>query len=121
VTNFGQRDFDAYGSAQQKGLVTPLAQGDMLRLLPDTEPHVGSDASPSRPQRPARTLRHQRQAVHHQRQKNGDVAIVIAVTDKGAGKRHERVHRAHQPGYSADRLEDKLGQHSSDTAQVTFD
>ena len=25
------------------------------------------------------------------------------------------------PGYSADRLEDKLGQHSSDTAQVTFD
>ena len=55
--------------------------------------------------------------------KNGHVAIVIAVTDKGAGKKGMSafIVPTSTPGYSADRLEDKLGQHSSDTAQVNFD
>ncbi len=55
--------------------------------------------------------------------KNGQVAIVIAVTDKGAGKRGMSAFLVptDAPGYNVARLEDKLGQHSSDTAQINFD
>ena len=55
--------------------------------------------------------------------KNGQVAIVIAVTDKGAGKKGMSAFIiAHQHArYVVARLEDKLGQHSSDTAQINFD
>jgi alkylation response protein AidB-like acyl-CoA dehydrogenase len=55
--------------------------------------------------------------------KHGDVAIVIAVTDKGAGKRGMSAFLVptNSPGYVVARLEDKLGQHSSDTAQINFD
>ena len=53
----------------------------------------------------------------------GDVAIVIAVTDKGAGKKglSAFIVPTRTPGYNVARLEDKLGQHSSDTAQINFD
>jgi butyryl-CoA dehydrogenase len=55
--------------------------------------------------------------------KNGDVAIVIAVTDKSAGKKGMSafIVPTATTGYIVDRLEDKLGQHSSDTAQIRFD
>ena len=55
--------------------------------------------------------------------KNGDVAIVVAVTDKGAGKRGMSAFLVptDAPGYVVARIEDKLGQHSSDTAQINFD
>jgi alkylation response protein AidB-like acyl-CoA dehydrogenase len=51
-------------------------------------------------------------------------AIVIAVTDKGAGKKGMSAFLVptSNPGLRAWRgLEDKLGQHSSDTAQINFD
>ncbi|MFZ9988770.1 MAG: acyl-CoA dehydrogenase family protein, partial [Burkholderiaceae bacterium] len=53
---------------------------------------------------------------------NGDVAIVIAVTDKAAGKRGMSAFLVptSTPGYTVARLEDKLGQHSSDTAQIVL-
>jgi butyryl-CoA dehydrogenase len=55
--------------------------------------------------------------------KNGDVAIVLAVTDKSAGKRgiSAFIVPTNTPGYIVARLEDKLGQHSSDTAQLVFE
>jgi butyryl-CoA dehydrogenase len=55
--------------------------------------------------------------------KNGDVAIVMAVTDKAAGKKGMSAFLVptSAPGYVVARLEDKLGQHSSDTAQINFD
>jgi alkylation response protein AidB-like acyl-CoA dehydrogenase len=55
--------------------------------------------------------------------KHGDVAVVIAVTDKGAGKKglSAFIVPTQTPGYNVARLEDKLGQHSSDTAQINFD
>jgi butyryl-CoA dehydrogenase len=55
--------------------------------------------------------------------KNGDVAIVMAVTDKAAGKKgiSAFIVPTNTPGYWADRVEDKLGQHASDTAQVRFE
>ena len=55
--------------------------------------------------------------------KNGDVAIVMAVTDKGAGKKgiSAFIVPTSSGGYSVDRIEDKLGQHASDTAQIRFE
>jgi len=45
------------------------------------------------------------------------------VTDKGAGKKGMSAFLVptNAPGYVVARLEDKLGQHSSDTAQINFD
>jgi alkylation response protein AidB-like acyl-CoA dehydrogenase len=50
------------------------------------------------------------------------VAIVIAVTDKGASKRGMSafIVPTDAPGYTVARLEDKLGQHSVDTAQINY-
>lgn len=79
----------AYGTAaQQKQWLTPLAQGQMLGAFCLTEPHVGSDASSLR----TTALRvGDEYVINSVKQfitsgKNGHVAIVIAVTDKGAGK-----------------------------------
>ena len=55
--------------------------------------------------------------------KHGDVAIVMAVTDKAAGKKGISAFLVPTtaPGYTVARLEDKMGQHASDTAQILFD
>ena len=55
--------------------------------------------------------------------KHGDVAIVMAITDKAAGKKgiSAFVVPTTAPGYTVARLEDKMGQHASDTAQILFD
>ncbi len=115
-----------YGSAaQKKQWLIPLAQGDMLGAFCLTEPHTGSDASSLRTTAAkdgdAYVLNGVKQFITSG--KNGQVAIVIAVTDKGAGKKGMSafIVPTDAPGYSASRLEDKLGQHSSDTAQVNFD
>ena len=51
------------------------------------------------------------------------MAIVIAVTDKGAGKKGMSafIVPTNAPGWVVARLEEKLGQHSSDTAQINFE
>ena len=115
-----------YGNpAQKKQWLIPLAQGDMLGAFCLTEPHTGSDASSLRTtavkQGDAYVLNGVKQFITSGQ--NGQVAIVIAVTDKGAGKKGMSafIVPTDAPGYSASRLEDKLGQHSSDTAQVNFD
>ncbi|MDQ0589098.1 acyl-CoA dehydrogenase family protein [Variovorax paradoxus] len=115
-----------YGNAQQKKQwLEPLAQGRMLGAFCLTEPQAGSDASSLRT-----TARKDGEGyvIDGVKQfitsgKNGQVAIVIAVTDKGAGKRGMSafIVPTDAPGYSVARLEDKLGQHSSDTAQINFD
>jgi hypothetical protein len=55
--------------------------------------------------------------------KNADYAMVVAVTDRAAGKRGMSmfVVPTDAPGYVVARLEEKLGQHSSDTAQIVFE
>lgn len=115
-----------YGNAQQKKKwLQPLAQGQMLGAFCLTEPQAGSDASSLRT-----TARKDAEGwvIDGVKQfitsgKNGQVAIVIAVTDKGAGKRGMSafIVPTDAPGYNVARLEDKLGQHSSDTAQINFD
>ena len=118
--------FMAYGNAaQKKQWLTKLAQGQMLGAFCLTEPHVGSDASGLRTtavkEGDAYVINGVKQFITSG--KNGDVAIVIAVTDKGAGKKGMSafIVPTNAPGYVVARLEDKLGQHSSDTAQINFD
>ena len=115
-----------YGNPKQKKeLLTKLAQGELLGAFCLTEPHVGSDASSLRTTAvkdgDAYVLNGVKQFITSG--KNGQLAIVIAVTDKGAGKKGMSafIVPTNAPGYVVARLEDKLGQHSSDTAQVNFD
>jgi len=115
-----------YGNAaQQKQWLTPLAQGDMLGMFCLTEPHAGSDASAlktsARKDGDGYVLNGVKQFITSGQ--NGSLAIVIAVTDKGAGKKGMSafIVPTATPGYQVARLEDKLGQHSSDTAQINFD
>jgi alkylation response protein AidB-like acyl-CoA dehydrogenase len=116
----------AYGNAaQKKQWLTPLAQGQMLGAFCLTEPHVGSDASAlttsAVQQGDSYVINGVKQFITSG--KYGDVAIVIAVTDKAAGKKGMSafIVPTSSPGYNVARLEDKLGQHSSDTAQINFD
>ena len=115
-----------YGNAQQKKQwLQPLAQGLMLGAFCLTEPQAGSDASSlrttARKDADGYVIDGVKQFITSG--KNGQVAIVIAVTDKGAGKRGMSafIVPTDAPGYNVARLEDKLGQHSSDTAQINFD
>jgi butyryl-CoA dehydrogenase len=51
------------------------------------------------------------------------VAIVFAVTDKAAGKKGISCFLVPTatPGYVVARIEEKMGQHASDTAQIAFE
>src|SRR5262249_61685591 len=55
--------------------------------------------------------------------KNADVAVVFAVTDKAAGKKGISAFLVETatPGYVVARVEEKLGQRASDTAQIVFE
>ena len=115
-----------YGNAQQQEFwLRPLAQGKMLGAFCLTEPHVGSDASALRTSAVRDggdyVINGVKQFITSG--KNGDVAIVIAVTDKAAGKKGMSafIVPTSNPGYQVARLEEKLGQHSSDTAQINFE
>ncbi len=115
-----------YGNAQQQERwLRPLAQGRMLGAFCLTEPHVGSDASALRT---TATRTGDGYVINGVKQfitsgRHGHVAIVIAVTDKAAGKRGMSafIVPTDTPGYQVARLEDKVGQHSSDTAQINFE
>lgn len=116
----------SYGNdAQKRDWLTPLARGEMLGAFCLTEPQAGSDASALRTTA-ARdgdvyVLNGVKQFITSG--KNGNVAIVMAVTDKAAGKRgiSAFIVPTDTPGYIVARTEDKLGQHSSDTAQIVFE
>ena len=115
-----------YGSAaQQERWLKPLASGALLGAFALTEAHAGSDAA-------ALKTTARRDGDHYvidgakqfiTSGKNGDLAIVFAVTDKGAGKKGISAFMVptNTPGYSVPRIEQKLGQHASDTAQLLFD
>lgn len=110
---------------QKRDWLVPLARGEMLGAFCLTEPHVGSDASGLRT---TATRDGDHFVLNGVKQfitsgKNADVAIVMAVTDKAAGKRGISAFLVptKTPGYTVARIEDKLGQHSSDTAQILFE
>jgi len=115
-----------YGSDEQKArYLTKLASGEWLGCFCLTEPHTGSDAAAirttARRESGAWVLNGVKQFITTG--KEGQLAIVFAVTDKAAGKKGISCFLAptDTPGYIVARLEEKLGQHASDTAQILFE
>ncbi|APE98126.1 TPA: acyl-CoA dehydrogenase [Pseudomonas putida] len=115
-----------FGTEQQKArFLTPLASGAMLGAFALTEPQAGSDASSLKAR--ARldgdhyVLTGSKQFITSGQ--NAGVVIVFAVTDPDAGKRgiSAFIVPTDSPGYQVARVEDKLGQHASDTCQIVFD
>jgi butyryl-CoA dehydrogenase len=116
----------AFGNEDQKQrFLKPLARGDMLGAFCLTEPHVGSEAGGLRTTAQREGDEYVLNGVKQfiTSGKNGDVAIVMAVTDKAAGKKGISAFLVPTatPGYTVARIEDKMGQHSSDTAQILFE
>ncbi len=116
----------AFANEEQKQqFLKPLARGDMLGAFCLTEPHVGSEAGGLKTtavrEGDEYVLNGVKQFITSG--KYGDVAIVMAVTDKAAGKKGISAFLVptSTPGYVVARLEDKMGQHSSDTAQILFE
>ncbi len=110
---------------QKQQWLRPLARGDMLGAFCLTEPHAGSQADGLKT---TATKVGGDYLINGVKQfitsgKNGDVAIVMAVTDKAAGKKgiSAFIVPTNAPGYTVARLEDKMGQHASDTAQILFE
>ncbi len=115
-----------YGSdAQKEKYLRPLAEGRSIGAFCLTEPQVGSDAG-------AIATRAERRGAHWVLNgtkqfitsgKNADVAVVFAVSDKGAGKKgiSAFVVPTSAPGWRVARVEDKLGQRASDTAQIALE
>ncbi len=120
----------AFANADQRQrFLLPLARGDMLGAFCLTEPHVGSEAGGLKT---TAVFSNDTDGGHYVLNgvkqfitsgKNGDVAIVMAVTDRAAGKKgiSAFIVPTATPGYTVARIEDKLGQHASDTAQILFD
>ena len=116
----------AFGTEEQKMRWLPaLARGQTFGCFCLTEPAAGSDAAAivTRAER-----RGDRYVLNGVKQfittgKNADVALVFAVTDKAAGKRGMSafVVPTTTPGYRVARVEDKLGQRASDTAQIALE
>ncbi len=115
-----------FGSeAQKQEFLVPLARGEKLGAFCLTEPHVGSNAAAlktaARRAGSEYVLNGVKQFITSG--KNGDLAIVIAVTEPAAGKRGMSafIVPTDTPGYVVARLEEKTGQRSSDTAQIVLE
>ncbi|MFO1307784.1 MAG: acyl-CoA dehydrogenase family protein [Burkholderiales bacterium] len=116
----------AFGSDDQRARhLVPLARGEKLGCFCLTEPHVGSDAG-------AITTRAERDGdgyvLNGVKQfittgKHADLAVVFAVTDRAAGKKGISAFLVETgtPGYVVARVEEKMGQRASDTAQIVFE
>jgi alkylation response protein AidB-like acyl-CoA dehydrogenase len=118
LMTFGNED-------QKQRFLKPLARGDMLGAFCLTEPHVGSEAGGLKTTAVRDGADYLINGVKQfiTSGKNGDLAIVMAVTDKAAGKKGISAFLVPTatPGYLVARIEDKLGQHASDTAQINFE
>ena len=111
--------------AQKQRFLPKLASGEWVGGYALTEPQAGSDAADLR-------TRARRDGDHYVLNgtkqfitsgKNGNVIIVFAVTNPEAGKKgiSAFIVPTDTPGYNVVRVEDKLGQHASDTCQIAFD
>ncbi len=115
-----------YGTEEQKQrFLKPMARGELLGAFALSEPQAGSDAA-NLHARAARdgngyVLNGVKQFITSG--KNADIVITFAVTDPAAGKKgiSAFIVPTHSDGYRVARVERKLGQHASDTAQIIFD
>ncbi|HKP67341.1 MAG TPA: acyl-CoA dehydrogenase family protein [Casimicrobiaceae bacterium] len=117
---------NAFGNDAQKArYLKPLARGDALGCFGLTEPQTGSDAGAIATRAEQRGDSYVLNGVKQfiTTGANADVAIVFAVTDKAAGKKgiSAFIVDAKTPGFVVARVEEKLGQRASDTAQIVFE
>ncbi|MEW5782608.1 MAG: acyl-CoA dehydrogenase family protein [Pseudomonadota bacterium] len=115
-----------YGSeAQKQRWLKGAASGELLGCFCLTEPHVGSDAAAIRTRAVKEgdhwVLNGVKQFITSG--KHAKIAIVFAVTDPAAGRKGISCFcvPTDTPGYTVARIEEKLGQHASDTAQIVFE
>src|SRR5712692_8912173 len=102
-----------------------MAQGEMLAAFCLTEPQAGSDAAAIK----TRARHHgNRWVLNGTKQfistgKHAQLAIVFAVTDPEHGRRGISAFLVptDSPGFRVARIEHKLGQRASDTAQLVFE
>ena len=116
----------AFGDdAQKERFLVPLASGERLGCFCLTEPQAGSDAAAiaTRARRDGEDYVIDGVKQFITSGKEADVALVFAVTDKAAGKKgiSAFIVPTDTPGYTVARIEDKLGQRASDTAQIAFE
>ncbi|NLR73772.1 acyl-CoA dehydrogenase [Leeia sp. IMCC25680] len=115
-----------FGTPEQKArFLRPFASGEMLGAFCLTEPQAGSDAAALQ----AKAVREgddylisgSKQFITNGR--HAGAAIVFAVTDPNAGRQGITafIVPTDLPGFEVVRVEDKLGQHCSDTAALAFD
>jgi butyryl-CoA dehydrogenase len=115
-----------YGTeAQKQRYVRDLASGRKLTAFALTEPQGGSDAASIRTKAVKRgdgyVLSGTKQFITSGA--TADVALVIAVTDPGAGKRGISAFLVDTkaPGYRVARIEKKMGQNASDTCEIQLE
>jgi hypothetical protein len=111
--------------AQKAKFLVPLAKGEHIGAFLLTEPQAGSDASNLR----TRAVRQGDSfIINGQKQfitsgKIASTAMIFAVTDPDAGARGIScfLSPTDAPGFNVVRVEEKLGQRGSDTAQISLD
>ena len=115
-----------YGNpAQKERWLKGAASGALLGCFCLTEPHVGSDAAAIKTSAVQEgdhwILNGVKQFITSG--KHAQIAIVFAVTDPAAGRKGISCFcvPTDNPGYVVARIEEKLGQHASDTAQIIFE
>jgi len=112
-------------TAQKERFLRPMAAGRMLGAFCLTEPQAGSDASALKTRAVCDgdhyVLNGAKQFITNGQ--HAGVALVFAVTDPTAGKKGISAFLVptDTPGYQVARLEDKLGQRCSDTAQIVLE
>jgi alkylation response protein AidB-like acyl-CoA dehydrogenase len=117
ILNFGTE-------AQKQRFLRPLSTGGMVGAFCLTEPGAGSDAAAIKTRAvrdgDSYVLNGSKQFISNG--KRCHVALVIAITDPTAGKKGMSAFLVPQgtKGFAVARLEDKLGQRASDTAQLSF-
>lgn len=109
---------------QKKKYLPPMAAGEWIGCICLTEPQAGSDTSAIR-------TRARRDGDHYvlngtktfvSNGKRAKVAIVVAVTDPDAGRNGitSFIVPTDTPGFKVSRVEHKLGQKCSDTAEISL-
>jgi butyryl-CoA dehydrogenase len=115
-----------FGNEEQKKRFLPdMATGKKIGAFALTEPQAGSDAAnlKTRAKKDGNDwiLNGTKQFITSAA--NGHVVISFAVTDPNAGKKgiSAFIVPTDTPGYKVTRIEEKMGQHASDTAQILFE
>ena len=115
-----------FGNDVQKRRFLPsMARGEMLGAFALTEPQAGSDAADLK----VRAVRDGDHYVLNGTKQfvtsgsTAQVVITFAVTDSSAGKKGITafIVPTDTPGYHVARVEEKMGQHASDTCQIVYE